>query len=78
MIQEFDKMKGRQPQSKDDIPKLMRETLRVISHTPDDIPDEAKAADTIRRMLMNLATISNNLVELRNDYGAGHGREVNT
>ncbi|MDH5505664.1 MAG: abortive infection family protein, partial [Anaerolineae bacterium] len=63
---------------KDNLPKLVRSTLREIKLTPEDISNEAIAADTIRQMLMNLASISNNLAQLRNSYGVGHGKEAKT
>jgi len=44
--------------------------------TPDDIPDAAKAAGTIRRLLSNLATVTQGLAELRNLYGTGHGKSA--
>ena len=36
--------------------------------------DKARAADTIKRLLSNLATITQGIAELRNQYGTGHGR----
>jgi Abortive infection C-terminus len=41
----------------------------------DDVPDSAKAADTIRRLLGNLGSITQSLAELRNAYGTGHGHD---
>ena len=48
-----------------DFPKLVRLTLKQLSLTAEDIPDHAKAAETIRILLQNLATITNGLAELR-------------
>lgn len=62
----------------DDLPKLMRTTLKELKLTPDNIPDAAKAADTIRRLLMNLATVSTGIAELRNPFGTGHGKAAHT
>ncbi|MCR9221249.1 MAG: abortive infection family protein [Alphaproteobacteria bacterium] len=41
---------------------------------PDDTPDEATPAETVRRLLRNPATIAQGIAELRNQYGAGHGK----
>ncbi len=48
------------------------------SLTPNDIPEQAKAADTIKRLLSNLATITQGIAELRNQYGTGHGKQATT
>ena len=44
------------------------------SFPPEDIPEKAKAAETIKRLLSNLATITSGIAELRNSYGTGHGK----
>lgn len=60
------------------LPQLVKETCKVLKLTRDDIPDTAKAVDTIRRLLSNLATVGQGLAELRNPYGSGHGRLATT
>ncbi len=50
----------------------------MLQLTPDHIQDEAKAADTIKRLLGNLANITSGLAELRNAYGTGHGRHASS
>lgn len=60
----------------DDLPALVRKTAKVLQLTPDDIADAARAADTIKRMLMNLATLVQGSAELRNAHGSGHGKSV--
>ena len=62
----------------DDLPQLVKRTVKELKLTPDDIPDKAKAAETIRILLSNLATITNGVAELRNKYGTGHGKEAKT
>lgn len=57
-----------------DIPELIKLTAKALELTPDDIPDKAKAVDTIKRLLSNLATIAQGIAELRNHYGTGHGK----
>lgn len=57
-----------------DLPELVKLTAKELELTPADIPDQAKAADTIKRLLSNLATITQGVAELRNHYGTGHGK----
>ncbi|MGA2539470.1 MAG: abortive infection family protein, partial [Terracidiphilus sp.] len=58
-----------------EIPELIKATREALHLMPDQIPANAKAADTIRRLLSNLGTIAQNLAEIRRDYGTGHGRD---
>ncbi|BAU67170.1 hypothetical protein STA3757_45800 [Stanieria sp. NIES-3757] len=58
----------------DDLPKLVKNTVQQLELTPDNIPDKAKASDTIKRLLSNLASITQGVAELRNHYGTGHGK----
>ena len=53
---------------------LVKAATTELKLTRDDISDQVKAADTIKRLLSNLATISQGVSELRNQYGTGHGR----
>lgn len=59
------------------LPQLVRLTQRELKLVREDIPEHAKAADTIRNLLSSLTTISSNIAELRNPYGTGHGRGAN-
>jgi hypothetical protein len=58
----------------DDLPALVRKTTKVLQLTPDDVGNTARAADIIKKMLMNLATLVQGSAELRNVYGTGHGK----
>lgn len=58
----------------DDLPKLVKSTVQQLELTPADIPDNAKASKTIKRLLSNLASITQGVAELRNQYGTGHGK----
>lgn len=60
-----------------DLPQLVKQTVKELKLTPDNIDSSAKASDTIKRLLNNLATITNGIAELRNEYGAGHGKVAN-
>jgi len=57
-----------------DLPELVKLTSKELELTPADIPEKAKAAETIKRLLSNLATITQGIAELRNQYGTGHGK----
>lgn len=59
-----------------DLPQLVKLTSKELALTPDDIPEQAKAAKTIKRLLSNLATITQGIAELRNQYGTGHGKSA--
>jgi hypothetical protein len=55
--------------------ELCKEARKELKLTPDDIPNSNRAADTVKRLLGNLAMIVQGLTELRNPYGTGHGHE---
>jgi hypothetical protein len=57
-----------------DIPELTKLAVKALELTPDDIPEKSKAVEIIRRLLSNLATITQGVAELRNYYGTGHGK----
>ncbi len=61
-----------------DLAQLVKATYKELKLTRDDIPDTAKAVDSIRRLLSNLATVTQGLAELRNSYGTGHGKLAST
>ncbi len=61
-----------------DLSQLVKLTSRELQLTPDDIPQERKAAEIIRRLLSNLASIVRGIAELRNEYGTGHGKGAGT
>ena len=59
----------------DDLPKLTKVLAKKLKLVPDDIPDEAKGAEKIKRILGNLSALTQNMAELRGLYGSGHGRD---
>lgn len=61
-----------------DVPVLVKLTAKALKLTPDDIPEQAKANETIKRLLSNLASITQGVAELRNHYGTGHGKAAGT
>ncbi len=58
-----------------DVTRLVKETRGALKLVPEDIPDSAKGAEIIKRMLSNLGQVSQGLAELRNLYGTGHGKD---
>jgi hypothetical protein len=56
------------------VPTLTKATLRELKLVPEGIPEAARGADTIRRLLSTLGTIGQALAELRGLYGTGHGK----
>ena len=58
-----------------DLPRLMKETAKLLKLTPEDITDEKKGATTIKQILGSLTSVVHGLSELRNEYGAGHGKD---
>ncbi|RZK10037.1 MAG: hypothetical protein EOO46_11950 [Flavobacterium sp.] len=58
-----------------DLGKLMKETTKLLKLTPDDIPNEAKAASSIKQILGSLSSVVQGIAEVRNEYGSGHGKD---
>lgn len=58
-----------------EITKLIKAVMKELKLLPDDVPDSAKGADSIKRLMSNLATVAQNISELRNLYGTGHGKD---
>jgi hypothetical protein len=56
----------------------VRKATKALRISRDDVEPAAEAADTIRRILSNLAQIAQGTAELRNTYGTGHGRAGRT
>ena len=59
----------------DDLPKLVKLTLKELNLMPESIQDSAKGSDIIKRILSNLSSVLQGIGELRNKYGTGHGKE---
>ena len=57
-----------------DMPELTKAVFKQLKMTRDDVPDAAEGAESIKRVLSNLGSISNELARLRNLYGTGHGK----
>jgi hypothetical protein len=61
-----------------DVSTLTKATLKELKLVPEGIPDAARGAEVIKRLLSNLGTIGNGLAELRGLYGTGHGKHGST
>ena len=61
-----------------DVSTLTKETLKELKLVPERVPDAARGADVIKRLLSNLGTIGHGLAELRGLYGTGHGKHGST
>lgn len=59
---------------KPDLLPLARRAMEELKLIPDNVPNNAKGAKTIKSILGNLSTIVQGLGELRNLYGTGHGK----
>lgn len=58
-----------------DLPRLAKEARGVLRLVPEDVPNSAKGAEVVKRILSNLAQVSVGIAELRNLYGTGHGKD---
>ena len=58
-----------------DLTKLMKETTKLLKLTPNDIPNEARAASSIKQVLGSLSSVVQGIGEIRNEYGSGHGKD---
>lgn len=57
-----------------DLTKLMKETTKLLKLTPEDIPNETKASNSIKQILGSLCSVVQGIGEIRNEYGSGHGK----
>jgi hypothetical protein len=57
-----------------DISTLTKATFKQLNLVPEGIPNSARGAEVIRRILSNLSTVGHGLAELRGLYGTGHGQ----
>ena len=64
--------------AKPDIPTLTKATFKELNLVPERIPNTARGATVIKRLLSNLSTIAHSLAELRGLYGTGHGQHGST
>jgi hypothetical protein len=70
--------RGQEISGTPDIPTLTKATLKELNLVPEGIPNSARGADVIKRILSNLSTVGHGLAELRGLYGTGHGQHGST
>lgn len=57
-----------------DVGDLVKEARKALGLIPESVPNSAKGAESIRRLLGSLGSVAQGLAELRNLYGTGHGK----
>ena len=57
-----------------DVQELSKAVMKALGLVPEDIPESAKAKNTFKRTLSNLAQITQGLGELQKHHRTGHGR----
>ena len=62
--------------SNDDLPGLVRLTVRNLPIVPESIEDRARWEGVIEQLVNNLSSLGRSLAELRNAFGTGHGRQA--
>lgn len=70
--------RGQEISGTPDIPTLTKATLKELNLVPEGMPNAARGADVIKRLLSNLSTVGHGLTELRGLYGTGHGQHGST
>ena len=58
-----------------DVGDLVKAVSKQLKLLPDDVPQQAKGADAIRKTLRSLAATVSGIAEMRNFYGSGHGQD---
>ena len=57
-----------------DTGKLVRETMASLNISASDINENQRAGNTVKQILGSLTAVVQELAELRNSYGSGHGK----
>jgi AbiJ N-terminal domain 3/Abortive infection C-terminus len=61
---------------KDDLLDLYKAAAKALKLNAEAVPDNAKGSEAAQRALRSMAATVQNLAELRNQLGTGHGRNV--
>jgi hypothetical protein len=59
-----------------DLSQLVKATYKELKLIPDGLPDTGPVRDTVKKLLSNLASVTQGLAELRNHFGTGHGKSA--
>lgn len=57
-----------------DLPKLVKEVRKELKLLPEDVPEQARGAKAVKRILSSLGAVVQSVSELRGLYGSGHGK----
>lgn len=58
----------------EDLPALVRRTIKSLTVIPPGLATPSQSEKTITTLLNNLASVGNQLAEMRNQFGSGHGK----
>ena len=58
----------------EDLPTLVKTTIKTLTVIPPGLASPSQAEKTVTTLLNNLGSVSQQLAELRNQFGTGHGR----
>lgn len=64
-----------EPAGTPDVGDLVKAVSKQLKLIPEDVPQQAKGADAIRKTLRSLAATVSGIAEMRNFYGSGHGQD---
>lgn len=70
--------KGKEIPKKPKLPNLVKETLKELNLTPENISGSSETEKILKILLSNLSSIAQSITELRNIHGTGHGKNGNT
>jgi hypothetical protein len=64
------------PPKNEDLPALVRATIKSLTILPPGLAAPAQSEKTLTVLLNNLGSIGQQLAEIRNQFGTGHGRPI--
>lgn len=62
------------PQGNHDLPALVKMTVKRLPIVPEGLPANAGAERTVAGLLSSLSAVAQQLAEMRNQFGTGHGK----
>jgi hypothetical protein len=65
---------GKEFSPKIDLPQLVKQVRKELRLLPEDVPEQARGAKAIKRILSSLGAVVQSVSELRGLYGSGHGK----
>ena len=68
--------RGTPPAKNEDLPALVRAAVKGVAVVPAELANQQQLGKTITVLLNNLGSIGQQLAELRNQFGTGHGRST--